>query len=411
MSQGSPRLPYTLARAAPFLEPQLFGIFPEQARRIELGAGKARDFAILAPEAGELQTGCIVRVGEERWAVSEALCRLWNAQPQDVLHAAYDSVREQMRGARLTFESIARGTYRVSDPRMPAMLFRMTSPADQLSVIGDVVLLAPTWNTAFLTGSDDIAGLLSIVEQAREAIAQHPLDVVSARPVVFRDGRQPFEWPAAADVRRRDRRTAALLVAAVDALEADFAVACEAVRDDIRDEGLPLRRALGSSTTDEAVLEGWTRLSLAFGADAQTAAQVREAAADTLEYFDAHRAEIEDVERTEFRAHHVLAQALERQGSVVWVSRKSDPRLVAMDASATPAARAAGAVITLEEEYDGAVELAEDVSSRMVALGVDVVALGEIGSDLGLVFYAAAMRSEVSAADRAIGDAMLLTYV
>lgn len=382
---------------------------PERVRREVAGAHTGRDHTIVAREAGELLLGAIVTADERSWPVTVFLAERWRVEPKEIVVAALEA------GQSVTLRPEGEGVWRTTAAAQIPLLLRARAVPSEVELQGDPVLLAPTSRTAFLVGSDDLDGLTRAVTSATQALREHPLEVVSARALVRRSGWEPFAWPEESGVRWRDRRAAARVADAVQRWEDEFSAACEQVRDHVRREGLPIRRYLGSTTTDEKVLEGWGRLATAFGLDDREAADVQAAAADSLRYFDAHEVALQDslllVDRDDFRVDHALLAALLRRGSVITVNRKSQLEGVVMMVAQSPAARAAGARITLADDYDGALELAEDVAARLAPQDVDVVSLGDGGSDLNLVLFPAAARDEVYRAERLIGDIMLLSHL
>jgi len=401
----------TLTAAAGLLELRAFGVVPERIRRGEIGEKGRRDFALVGRGPGELLTGVVMRMGNERWPVTPYLAEVWRKSSSDIVAAAHEAGLRRIEEGGFSLASLGAGVFRTKEVEHPAWLLHHRSLPASVSVAGDPVLLIPTAGSAFLTGSEDRSGLSRIAQLALECIEDTPIDVVSAAPVVWRDGWHPFAWPNHAEARWRDRRSAAELAESVRQLDAAFQRACERVRDQVRAEGLPIRNHLGSATNDEVVLTAWARLAVALGLDDQAAALVREAAADSLAFYDAHAAEIEAAHypsRHIFRAEHYLSLALSRQGSLVVVSRKSDLVLLAEDASATPAARAANAVITLSGEYENVVDIAEDIIDRMGDFGVDAVDLGDAGEDIELVLFPSERRAEVREAERQIGQLTLL---
>lgn len=405
---GRVGLPYSFTAARRTLEPRVFGVVPERLRR-EGNAGASRDHTVVSREVGEFLVGAVVTADEQQWPVTVFLAERWRVEPREIVVAALEAGRDRL-GA-LTLRPVGEGVWRTTAAAQLPLLLRARTFPGGVALDGDPVLIAATSHTAFLAGADDLDGLTRAVTAATGVLTEHPLDAVSARALVRRTTWEPFAWPEGSGVRWRDRRAAIRLTAAVRQLDTAFAAACDLVRR----EGLPIRRYLGSTTTDAAVLDGWRRLATALGLDDGEAAEVRAAAADSLTFFDTHETELERaglvVDRDEFRAVHALLAALADRGSALSVGRRSQPEYVASVAADSPAARTAGARITLAADHDNALELAEDVAARMDPFGVDVVVLGDPGSDLNLVLFPAARRADVAEAEKLIGDHGLVRWV
>lgn len=394
----SPRLRVPWRPRPEQLRLRVRGEIPELVRTMAARRDSPADLPAVKHAAGEYRLALEAQWGDDWLPVTAGLAGYWGA---DTLWRP--AIEQGRRSAQL--KPLRPRLLTRKNPVTAATLLCLRSLPDEWAFPGGTLLLAPTDLHTILVGADDVDALLTAAEQSRTVIEKYPYLAVSVQPLVWRDGWQPAEWPQTWGWRQR--QAGRRLAAAVDELRAAFGRSLEDVQESASRYGSVTRERLGCMATGEQ-LEGWTRLATAFELPPGAVAAVTECARDAIGYFDAHADRLaplirNTVTRYQFGPEHVLAQELERAGSLVTLDRKSDPVLIAEDVAATPAAAAAGARVETPDRYDDIIELAAQLAAGLDGYGVRAVHL-EAGEANWLVTFPKERGTELLAAQRQTGE-------
>lgn len=156
--------------------------------------GHADDVPRTTPAGGDVFVGVDV-VGDGRTSVSMAQARAWYER-DDVRFPAL--VRDAARRAPFgTEERHGDSAVIVDEEQAAAFLVNRAHSArviERLAMRGDTVVVPLAATQTIVTGGDDESGIALAVDRA-EALIDSGADLVSIRPLVWRNGQWlPFDW-------------------------------------------------------------------------------------------------------------------------------------------------------------------------------------------------------------------------
>lgn len=395
------RIPARLPVGA--LSVRVRGAVPEEIRRVHAPTAAAPDFPFTARRAGEYSLSVDVELEGTRFPVTVGLAEYWGSSK--LLPEAFREAVE-----RMSWSQVHPGVYE-GDSAGAAVILSTRRLPDAIEVAGQAVVFAPTSGHVLVAGSDDLDGLVAAAGRARERIAEREDDIVSIQPLLWSgSGWDTWEWPRKVGLfQSREQRRLARAVG--DLSEAFERALAEVVRT-APPRGSTTRARLGYVATDP-VLRGWGELASALGLSADAGETVIECARDSIAYFDARDGAVvadgwDAPERHELHPRDVLVAQLDAAGSLVVLSRKSDPQWVAEGAAATPAARAAGARVAAPtaEEYDDVLQLGEALAASLRGFGVSAATIDDM-ANLLFVTFPRERAADIRAAERLIGEDVL----